>query len=274
MSKQVHTTFANLYESGPLYNLLADEQGSFYRDVHGLTALIPELPLDQGILEIGCGWDDRAARLIQHAVGPAIEYVRDADNFVDLTAADTLPAAHGRKYSCVTAQCYILNALVQHVWYAPADLTHLEACLRNVRQVLTDDGAAVFGIYEPTLSSDSVPEQFSVDRVPNRFELGRLDPNLPAGSRLTYDVDQQIEGHLLVCEYSNIKVGNRTFGLDTPTWSNLWTDVDIHNAALAAGFSDIQFYSVEVGQHLGFSEFTLVNCTKDPRNASHVLLLA
>jgi hypothetical protein len=109
VSKTIHVKHP--YECGHLYNLICDEGGSFYKDVHGLISLITQCgELNSGVLELGAGWDKRGAILLQDAL-PGVEYVRDADNFVDVTVPGALLRAWNRKFSCVTGLCYFLNAL-------------------------------------------------------------------------------------------------------------------------------------------------------------------
>lgn len=275
-----HHEEPTFYSNGPLYNLISDERGSFYRDVHGLTDLIAQLPLQSGILELGSGWDERGALMIQHELRSPqpIVYHRDADNFVDLTAPGVLAPAHNRKYSVVTGLCYLLNALntinpAQH-----ADYNDLVVALQNVRSVLTEDGAAVFGIYEPAIDRKALEVKFTMVRQPNVFALHRLDPALPAGSTLKYSVDQTVQGPYMTCEFTDISVGDDNYGLSfdihTGLLTTLWTDTDIRNAAEDAGFADVQFFTVETRLHNGYSEFVTVDCKDDPKRASHVLLLA
>lgn len=286
MSKQPLFTYDNIYSHGPLYNLLADERGSFYRDIHGLVELISFLPSTaQGILELGSCSDSRGARLIQHEFGDEVEYVRDADLFVDLTIPQALPKAHGRKYSVVTAQCYLLNALVRAGDWEPVGYDDLVTALRNIRSVLTEDGFAVFGIYEPQLRETYKPVCTKVKREPSPAELRRFQRSLPAGahipegSLLSYRVEQHVEHEvLLVSDYLDIKLGPLEFKIKEPLFANLWSDVEIHNAALEAGFWDIQFYEVKVSMtEAGFSEFHTAPCSrraKRANHASHVVLRA
>lgn len=285
MSDPTPISVPTFYSNGPLYNLISDERGSFYRDVHGLVDLISELPLDHGILELGCGWDERGALLIQHELRdqngePTCGYERDAHNFVDLTQPGALaPAWSHQKFSVVTGLCYLLNALNTVDPAGPCDYYDLVVALKNVRSVLVDGGSACFGIYEPGIDPKALTVNFSASRQPNPWALKRLDPTLPKGSILNYDVKQYVEnGQFMTCEFHNVSIGKgkdvRWFDIETPLWTTLWTDTDIHNAALEAGFVDIQFFDVQMTTRNGYSEFNVVDCTKNPVKASHVLLLS
>lgn len=267
------------YSNGPLYNLISDERGSFYRDVHGLTHLIAELPLDHGILELGSGWDERGALMIQHELRNRggtcpVTYVRDADQFVDLTVADALaPVWNNSKFSCVTGLCYLLNALNTTNPIGPADYYDLVTALKNVRSVLTDDGAAVFGIYEPGIDAQALNVEFTTVRYPNPRALHRLDPTIAHGSELSYGVEQSVEGPYMSCWFHDVKVGHLEYEIQSPLWTTLWTAADIRGAAEEAGFADVQFFNVTVNVRNGYSEFSMIDCAGEAKAASHVLLL-
>jgi hypothetical protein len=235
--------------------------------------------LDSGVLELGSGWEKRGALLLQDAL-PGVEYLRDANNFVDVTVPGALVRAWPRKFSCITGLCYFLNALNHGPDFQPASYAQLCTTLADIYALLDDGGCAVFGIYSPALYDTKLDVDYTSVSYANPFQLNRLKVPVVSNTvsfrvRQTASLvdEQDVENYVtLRIETQNIEVGGQKFEFQLPLHTVAWLPWHLHNAAALAGFSSIEFFDVPVSANGGFGVFQVEEVPFESKRMSHVFL--